>query len=116
MNLLNNERGAVKQLIYIVITIVMVYVGYKFAMPYYRYESLKSECSEIARLALNRQKTLEEVYLKASELNIPIDREEIDVAYDKKSEMVTIRTSWIETVNLLGLYETDLEFNIDITK
>ncbi len=113
MKVLSNEKGYVKFIFITAILALLVYTGFKFGMPYYKYSAFKSEVKEIARISTgDAEKTKDQIFLKAEEMKVPIEREDIAVIMTKKT--VKVNTSWSETVDLLGLYQKDLDFDIDI--
>lgn len=116
MSVLGNEKGAIKQIISIVLAVFLIYTGYLFAIPFYKYESLKSECNEIANLVFSQQKSVGMIYNRAKELGIPLHKEDIIVNVDKKADTVTIETGWYETVSIAGIYDVELDFDINVKK
>jgi len=113
MKVLGNEKGYVKFILVTAILALCIYSGFEFGMPYYRYSAFKSEVKEMARINLgDAEKTKDQIFLKAEEMKIPIEREDISVIITKKT--VKVNTSWSETVDLLGIYQKELDFDIDI--
>lgn len=114
MKHLAGNDGFLKPLFIIALLAAVAYVGIHFAKPYYRYSALKSDAAEMTRVSLGDEKKLREmIYTRAQELGIPIRENEIFV--EKKSDNVMgVRASWTETVNILDLYEKDIEFGIDL--
>lgn len=110
---LNNENGFIKFLFITGIFIFLIYAGIKFGMPFYRYSALKSDAKAIARISLGDiNKTKADVLERAQELKVPIKGDNIEVT--KTETTVRVRTSWSETVDLLGLYQKKLDFKIDV--
>jgi hypothetical protein len=110
---MNNQKGAIRPLICILLLVASAYLGYKFVGPYYRYYSLKSETKEIARLNYrNPERYKRLVYDKAVSLNIPIEYADISVSISERS--VNIYTSWTETVKLPAGYSVTLKFEVDV--
>ncbi|GBE01693.1 hypothetical protein BMS3Bbin06_01828 [bacterium BMS3Bbin06] len=108
-----DQRGAVKPVVCILLTIVALYVGYKFSVPYYHYNALKSECKAIARLNYTRPDRYRRlVYEKAQSIGVPIEYGDISVTIQRR--MVRITASWSEVVDLMGYYSKKLDFEIDI--
>lgn len=113
MKALNNERGFIKFIFVMAVLVFLVYAGIQFGIPYYRYTAFKSDAKEIARISLGqveRAKTM--LNEKAQELKIPIEEKDIFVA--KTGNMVRVKTSWSETVDILGLYQKRLDFKVNI--
>lgn len=113
MKALNNEKGFVKVLFVILLLIFLGYAGFQFGIPYYRYSAFKADTKELARVSLGQvDKTKEQVFERAQELNIPLSAEDISVTKTEKTVIVT--TAWSETVDILGLYQKRLDFDIRI--
>lgn len=113
VKVLNNEKGFIKFLFVMAVLAFLVYVGIKFGMPYYRYSALKSEAKEIARISLGDiDKTRTQIFEKAQDLKIPIEEKAIMVTKTEKT--VRVKTSWSERVDILGIYERNLKFVINI--
>jgi len=102
-----------KAIFWFAILALLVYSGFQFGMPYYRYTAFKSDAKEIARTSLGEtDKTRAQIFQRAQEFNIPI--EEKDLVVTKTDKMVRVQTSWTETVDLLGLYHRTLHFTLNI--
>ncbi|MEW6583984.1 MAG: hypothetical protein AB1442_00060 [Nitrospirota bacterium] len=113
MKVLNNEKGFVKLIFVILLLVFMAYLGYSFGMPYYRYSAFKSDVREMARISLgNEERTRAQILEKAEEYRIPITEDTLNVTVTSKS--VRVSTAWSETVDVLGLYQKTLRFNVDI--
>jgi hypothetical protein len=113
MKILSNEKGFIKVLFVILLLIFLGYTGFQFGMPYFRYSTFKSDVKELARVSLGQVvKTKEQVFEKAQELKIPISEEDIKVT--KTEATVIVKTNWSETVDILGLYQKRLDFDINI--
>ncbi len=115
MKYLHNERGWIKPLLSICILVVAVYTGLKFGMPYYRYSAFKSEATDIALTAgatgdLNRVR--KDIYASAQSYNIPIKQDDITVERDGNN--IHVQTSWSVQVDIFGVYQRTLDFNVDI--
>jgi hypothetical protein len=88
-------------------------MGIQFGMPYYKYSAFKSDIKEMVRVSVGDiRKTKTEVLERAKELKIPVGEEEVDV--QKKGNVIAVTTSWTETVDLLGVYQKTLDFEINI--
>ena len=113
MRRLNNEGGYIKVIFTIVLLVFAVYTGIQFGMPWYRYSAFKSETKELARISVGDIKRTKAMILdKADELRLPIEEEELIVTRTDKT--VIVKTSWSETVDLLGVYQKELYFHIDV--
>jgi hypothetical protein len=102
-----------RKIIWLLILSFLVYSGFKFGMPYYRYVAFKSEVKEIARVSvgLKDEEIENRVFERVQELKIPIQKDDIELSSTGK--MVRIKTSWIEVVDILGQYRKTLIFSVD---
>lgn len=113
MRMLKNEGGYVKVIFTIVLLAFAVYAGIQFGMPWYRYSAFKSEAKELARISVGDIKRTKTMILdKAYELKLPIEEDELIVTRTDKT--VIVKTSWSETVDILGMYQREMDFYIDI--
>ena len=112
MKPVRNMEGATKPLLCIVLLVVTGYVGYKFAVPYYKYSAFKSEAKEIVRVSPeNIENIRAEIYESAKSYQIPIEEKDINVT--KGDNTVRVVISWSSPVDLLGYYQKTLDFKID---
>lgn len=102
----------------LLVFILLVYAGFKFGMPYYRYKAFKSDVKEIIKISVEGANLTEQlsnqVYERAKELKIPIEKKDIKVTVGEKEKTITIKTSWSEEVDIVGIYQRTLQFTIDI--
>jgi len=113
MKMLRNEKGFIKVLFVILLLIFLGYAGFQFGMPYFRYSAFKSDVKELTRISLGQvERTKTQVLEKAQEFKIPISEKDIKVT--KTEATVIVRTNWSETVDILGLYQKRLDFDINI--
>lgn len=102
----------------LLVFILLVYAGFKFGMPYYRYTAFKSDVKEIIKISVEGANLTEQlsnqVYERAKELKIPIEKKDIKVTVGEKEKTITIKTSWSEEVDIVGIYQRTLQFTIDI--
>jgi hypothetical protein len=113
LTVLNNENGYIKFFLIAALIVFLVYLGVKFGMPYYKYSAFKSDIKEMVRVSLGDvNKTKTEVLQRAQELKIPIG--EKDVVIEKKENIIIVTTSWSETVDVLGVYQKTLDFDIAV--
>lgn len=113
MRHLDNEKGFIKPLLWIIVLVVLIYTGIQFGMPYYRYQMLQADAKEFARSELgNVEKTKAKLAESAERLNVPIKEEDITVSRSK--DLVRIKTSWSETVDLMGFYQKTLRFELNV--
>lgn len=113
IKVLDNENGYIKFILIVAIIVSLVYAGIKFGMPYYKHSALKSDIKEMVRVSLGDvNKTKTEILERAVELKIPVGEKDVDV--QKKGNILIVTTSWSETVDILGLYEQTLDFEIEV--
>ena len=111
--LLNNENGFFKFAFITALIAFAMYAGIQFGMPQYRYSTLKTDATEFARISVgNLEKTRAQIAERAEELKIPITEKDIEVV--SEGNLIRIRASWSETVDILGLYQKKIVFNLDI--
>ena len=114
LKVLDNEEGYLKLIFVTALIVFLFYLGFKFGMPYYRYSAFKSDVKEMARVSLgDARKTKSEVLQRAEELRIPIEESDLAIDVDQKKNTLRVRTSWSETVDVLGLYQKTLDFSVD---
>jgi hypothetical protein len=115
MKYLNNENGWIKPLLSIGILVVIVYSGIQFGIPYYRYSAFKSDATDIARTATatrDMTRVKEDVYAAARSYDIPIGKNDLTV--EKSENRIHVQTSWSVKIDIFGVYERTLDFNVDI--
>jgi hypothetical protein len=99
----------IKTLFLLLILALIVYSGIQFATPYFHYYAFKKDVEELIRVNINTSplEMKERVMRIAKEYNIPIKEIDIILTPEKKYR---VEASWEEKVNLLGIYEKNLEF------
>ena len=113
VKVLNNERGFFKFILIILVLASILFVGFKFGVPYYRYSAFKTDTKELARISVgNADRTREQIFERAQELRLPLEEEDIEVT--KTTNGMRVQTSWSETVDILGLYQKKLNFSVDV--
>lgn len=113
VKILNSENGFIKFIFVTGLLAFIVYAGIKFGMPFYRYSAFKSDAKELARISTgNIEKTQAQIFERAMELKIPLKEE--DIVVTKTESRVIVRTSWSETVDIVGFYQKKLDFSIII--
>lgn len=105
-----------KKLFTLLIIALIVYAGFVFVPPFYRYYAFKSDVKEFARIgrALPPQELMEKIMEKARDYNIPIDEDDVVVTRDPNE--VNIQVGWQERANFLNIYERRFDFFIDTSK
>lgn len=111
--LLNNENGFFKFAFVTALIVFAMYAGLQFGMPFYRYSTLKTDATELARISVgDLEKTKAQIAERAEELKLPITEKDIEVV--REGKLVRVMASWSETVDILGLYQKKIVFNLDI--
>jgi hypothetical protein len=113
LKVFSNEKGFIKFVSITALLVFLIYLGIQFGMPFYRYSAFKSDVKEVARISLgdvNRTRT--DIFERAKELNIPLEEENLIVT--KSGNRVRVKSSWSETVDILGLYQKKLDFTVDV--
>ncbi len=108
-----DNRGFVKGLFSILLIGVLLYIGISFAKPYYRYSILKSYSKSILEAGLgDTEKIKKRILTSADELKIPLT--ENNITLQRHNNTVTLKANWSEVVDLLGYYQRNLNFNVDM--
>lgn len=113
MRILRGKDGFVKPLIILFIIAAAIYSGVQYGMPYYRHSAFRSDVKDIARIEFSDPKRLRaQVYEAAVSYKIPVQENDIVVTAEEKTYRVKV--SWTDTVNIFGIYQKKLDFNIDV--
>ncbi len=113
LNVLNNENGFLKFIFVTGIIVFLIYAGIQFGIPFYKYSAFKSDAKELARISTGEvERTRSQIFERAQELKLPL--EEKDIVVTISGNVVCVKTSWSETVDILGLYQKTLNFNVDV--
>ena len=112
--MLNNEKGFFKFVFVIGLIAFLMYAGLQFGMPFYRYSSFRFDVEQVARISIagDVDKIRAQVFEMAQESNVPIKENQIEVI--KTARGMRVKTSWSETVDILGLYQKTFDFKIDV--
>ena len=109
----NNEKGFIKFIFVTAILFSLVYVGIKFGIPYYKHSAFQSDVKELARISVgDTEKTRNQIFERAQELKLPLEAK--DIVVTKTERTVRVRTSWEETVDLMGFYQKNLTFSVNV--
>ncbi len=109
----HNQKGYIKFALVTTILVFCIYIGVKFGIPYYKHSAFRSDVTELARISLgDTEKTRVQIFQRAQELKLPLD--EKDILVMRKTNTVRVKTSWNETVDVLGLYQKVLHFSVDV--
>lgn len=109
-----HERGFIKVFLVLAILALLVFAGISFGTPYYRYFTLSARTADILKgeVGSNTQFVHGKVVELASDLNIPLGSEDVSVSHDGRHNKITVKATWTETVDLLGLYSHELNFDM----
>jgi len=109
----NNEKGYIKFIFVTIILVFCAYLGIKFGIPYYKHSAFQSDVKELARISLgDTKKTRAQIFEIAQGLKLPL--EENDIMVTKTEKTVRVKTSWEDTVDVLGFYQKTLKFSVDV--
>lgn len=113
MRNLFDQRGYVKPILTIAFIVILCIVAIKFIVPYYEYFSIKSEAVQVARLHLSKPERFQNmIYAKIEKMGLPIEKKSVIVI--KGQQNVTIKTSWSKTVDIFGIYQKELKFELNV--
>lgn len=113
MRYLGRQDGFVRPVLCLASLAFIVYSGFQFGLPYYRYSGFNNEARDIVRVGHgNPEKIKARIYKTALDLKVPLEADDIKVTL--KDQTLQVRTSWAEEVDLLGIYHKTLYFYIDI--
>lgn len=113
MRYLGRQDGFVKPVLCLASLAFIVYSGFQFGLPYYRYSVFSNEARDIVRVAQgNTEKIKSRIYVAALDFKVPVEADDIKVTL--KDQTLHVRTSWAEEVDLLGIYHKTLYFYIDL--
>lgn len=106
----------IKKLAYIVAFLFVVYSGFQFGMPYYRYYAFKTDAADIIVFGYRGRDADEEIkksmYERAQDLGIPISPGHVKVYPTNKGYRAEVK--WQETVDILGQYQKTLRFEVEV--
>lgn len=107
-----DQRGSIKPIICILITIALVYAALKFVGPYYRYYNLKWDVQDIMKFEYpSAEKYRDRIYERVLEAKVPVSKDEIEV--EKTGQFYHVHIEWTEDVKFPGGYVVTLSFTID---
>lgn len=113
MRHLRNEDGWIKPLLTVGVLVLAVYSGFQFGIPYYRHSVFENDAKEIARSSSgDLKKVKEDVYSSAQGFKIPV--EENDIIVEKRGNKIHIQASWSHQIDILGVYQKTVDFNVDV--
>ncbi|MBA3060037.1 MAG: hypothetical protein FP832_00025 [Nitrospirae bacterium] len=109
-----NKEGFFKFVFVLGLIVFLMYAGFQFGMPFYRYTSFKTDAKGIARVSVSGdiERTRAQVFERAQELNILIKEKDIEVV--KTTRGMRVKTAWSEEVDILGIYQKTFDFKINV--
>jgi hypothetical protein len=116
MKKLLNQKGSVGPLVTIFFIVLAVYLGYKFATPYYKMYTYKIDVLSIANLNISQEEMKKRFYQTGLDYKIPLESDDVKVIKDPETSRVTIEINWTEEVVLFGKPVSELELAIDVSK
>jgi hypothetical protein len=106
------SRGFVKLIFILAIFVALVFVGFSFGRPYYRYYTLRSFTHDMLEEQVGNAPAIrKKVLADAVELNIPLREGDLEVTQDDKR--IKVRATWSEVVDFWGYYQKQLDFTMD---
>lgn len=113
MNDRMGREGFIKGLLSLCIIVVLVFVGFSFAKPYYRFNALRSHTKDILLMQIGNVERIRQLVLEdADELGVPLRPQNLSVSKTMKD--VHVRASWSEVVDFWGYYQKTLHFNMKV--
>jgi hypothetical protein len=110
-----NDKGGVKWIIILFFFICAVFLAISFGRPYYRYNTLRSHTKDLLLSQVTDiDRIRKEVLDDAVELKVPLKDEDLEVSVTKGTQIIHVRASWTDTVDLLGYYQKDIDFDMDV--
>jgi hypothetical protein len=103
------SRGFVKLIFILAIFVSLVFVGFSFGRPYYRYYTLRSFTHDMLEEEIGGvQQIREKVLADAVELKIPLKEENLEVT--QEGNKIKVKATWSEVVDFWGYYRKRLDF------
>jgi len=108
------EKGFIKVFLALAVFASLVFAGISFGTPYYRYFTLSARTADILKgeVGSNMQYIRDKVVEMANELNIPLDAGYLVVTYDAAYKKTVVHATWSETVDILGFYQHQIDFDM----
>lgn len=100
----------------IALFVLVIYAIILFGEPYYYFHVFKSDLEETLSISMKykNEDLLDKIMQFASESNIPIEKEDVEILSEGKRKAIYI--SWSETVDFFGVYQKTYDFQIDISQ
>ncbi len=108
----------IKKFAYVVTFIFVVYTGFQFGMPYYRYYAFRTDVADYVKFKYRNKDDISalksKILEKALDLGIPISANHIKAEHIEGGYWVIVQ--WQETVDILGQYQKTLHFRVEAGK
>lgn len=102
----------IKVILSIAVMVSLVFVMFSFGRPYFDHKAFKSDVNETLKQRITKQEVLrKKIFKHVENRGLPVKQEEIFITGDKGEFIV--RVSWRVTVDLYGLYQKDLYFEVE---
>jgi adenine-specific DNA methylase len=103
----------IKRLFFLAVFGAAVYVGYKFAMPYYNHYRFQQDAQYVVKFNVRDEDDMRrKLFEKAREDGLSIPEEDFIVERTKLG--YNMKVSWSNTVDIFGKYQKDLDFTVVI--
>jgi hypothetical protein len=103
-----------KGLFWLLLFAAIVYAGFQFVMPQYRYHVFESDMRDVIRFGVRDDAAmLEKIMQKVEEHGIPVTKDDISLYRDREGRY-NAKVSWSQTVDIFGLYSKTYDFSVDV--
>jgi len=103
----------IKNLLCFAVFAILVYSTIRLSMPYYRHYSLKNDLKNVIQFSLKQEEMDELIGKYITESGVPIKEEDKKIIYNG-GKVTSLSLRWVERVDLFGLYQKDIEFEIEL--
>jgi len=107
------SQGFIRGFLMLLILVAVVYAGFSFGKPYYRYNTLRSYTKDILLMELGGEATIRRKVLEEAEnLKIPLKKENLTIK--KANKRIRVNAKWSEVVDFWGYYRKRLDFDMNV--
>ncbi|MBI5043932.1 MAG: Hsp20/alpha crystallin family protein [Nitrospirae bacterium] len=109
----SNGNSKIIGIFFILSVAAVIYLSYMLLPHYLSYYSFKDFAQEKAKFAqvMKNEDVLNDLYKKAKELDLPLEKE--DIIVKKEEGRLHITAEWEVEVEFIGGYKKTLKFTID---
>ena len=109
----SNGNSKIIGIFFILVVVSAIYLSYTFLPHYLSYYSFKDTIQEKTKFArlIKDENILNDLYNKAKELNLPLEKE--DIIVKREEGRLHITAEWEVEVEFIGSYKKTLKFSID---